>query len=79
MSEYVYEDESGVMLHVEYDPEHPISFKTVRALDPEYKPVGPNLIPLLDNAYTIIDGTGMYFLTRVFQEIMNGKRETDGG
>jgi hypothetical protein len=23
--------------------------------------------------YTIVDGTGAYFLTRVFEEIMNGK------
>lgn len=73
MTVHIYEDESGVMLHVEYDPVPPLTFTSVRAIDPEYKPVGPDLTPLLDNMYTIVDGTGAYFLTRVFQEIMNGK------
>lgn len=46
---YVYE-QAGVLLHVEYsEQEEVVDFHTVRVMDAEYRPVGPNLVELFHN------------------------------
>jgi hypothetical protein len=47
-------EHAGVLLWVEYDDVSPPTFNTVRVLDGEYRPVGPNLVPLLNDLVLIL-------------------------
>lgn len=40
-------EHAGVMLDVQYQPGDPPTFQSVRVLGADYKPTGPNLLPLL--------------------------------
>lgn len=42
-------EHSGVLLHVDYTLGDPTLFNCVRALGPDYQPVGPDLLPLIKN------------------------------
>lgn len=45
----------GVMLRVDYAEGAEPTFNDVRVLDANYRPVGPNLTPLLDNTLLMND------------------------
>jgi hypothetical protein len=74
MSVFIYEDESGVVLHVEYNPTVPISFETIRTVDSAYTPTGSDLTPMLDKVYMVVDGTGRFFLNHIVEEILRGSK-----
>lgn len=47
-------DHSGVLMQVAYEPEEPITFVSVHVLDENYRPIGPNIMPLLDGMVVML-------------------------
>lgn len=63
---------AGVMFRVEYEehPEDPITFYTVHVLDAAYRPVGPNLVALMDGMLIMTNATEAEpLLSRIAEEI----------
>ena len=67
---------SGTLLHVEYvvDSDGVTNFKSVRTLDRNYRPVGPDLTPLLHGALRVTATEGHFaeaesFLSSIVTEL----------
>lgn len=50
-------EHKGVLLHVDYEPGEPPTFTCVRVMDAHYRPTGPDIQILLDDAFVLGDHT----------------------
>lgn len=74
---FFYEDPSGVMLKVAYDPSTtPWAVESVHVLDADYKVCGPDLGAMLDNLVSVdqVLGIGEPFMNLITREIKNGRK-----
>jgi len=67
---HVHENE-GVLFEVWYDfhEDGTHRFHSVQVLGPDYKPIGPNLAPMLDKMAVVMGAEGTMFLSAVAEEL----------
>lgn len=64
-------EHAGVMLDVDYIPGNPPTFQSVKVLGADYKPTGPNLLPMLHTTAIVnADETeAMRFLSAIVEDL----------
>ncbi len=63
-------DVSGVLLEVEYSGPSPVEIQSVRVLDADYRPVGPDLTLMLhDTLFLVAQDEAERFLSKLVAEL----------
>lgn len=75
MKTHIYEDPSGVMLQVRYDPTTvPWTLEGIRVMDANYKVCGPDLAMLFDELFRLdpVVGIGEPYVNFITKDIRDG-------
>jgi hypothetical protein len=77
---HIYEDQSGVVLCIEYDSSlAPVTYKGIHVVGADYVPVGPDIREFLGNVWCMWGTQGLTrpLLTEIAEEIMNEPKRTE--